>query len=265
MSLSSFIIRLIFLALPGILSSKLYRALVGKPTTKDWEDVLEIGLFSLVIYSLYGTGIAVLNWFGWVTGFPTALQAFSDETIPIPWGEIPIACVIGVFVALIAAYGHKFNVINRIGIKLRATRWYGDSDLWDMFFERPVAGWVYVRDHKRELVYLGWVDAYSDAGKERELILNNVSVFREGEGEIEGPIYTSPWMYISRDKYEWTIETTQSTTSQPSNEDKEEIIEQRREEQAQSRSRPRGEGNNSSPTTQNRSGEAEHETANPKT
>jgi hypothetical protein len=60
-SLSSFLIRIIFLALPGIVGSIIYRRLKGKSSLKDWEDVLEILLFSLLSYSLYGVGVAILN------------------------------------------------------------------------------------------------------------------------------------------------------------------------------------------------------------
>lgn len=55
MSLSSFLIRIIFLALPGIVGSILYRRLRGKSSLKDWEDVLEILLFSLSLFGFRET------------------------------------------------------------------------------------------------------------------------------------------------------------------------------------------------------------------
>lgn len=61
MSLSSFLIRIIFLALPGIISSVLYRKLRGRPVRKDWEDYVEIAIFSLASYALYGLGVFALN------------------------------------------------------------------------------------------------------------------------------------------------------------------------------------------------------------
>jgi hypothetical protein len=64
MTLSSFLIRIIFLALPGIVGSILYRKLKGKVSLKDWEDVLEILVFSLLSYALYGLGIEILNAIG---------------------------------------------------------------------------------------------------------------------------------------------------------------------------------------------------------
>jgi len=54
MSLSSFLIRIIFLALPGIIASIIYRKLIGRRVRKDWEDYVEIAIFSLLSYAFYG-------------------------------------------------------------------------------------------------------------------------------------------------------------------------------------------------------------------
>jgi hypothetical protein len=51
MNISAFVVRLLFLALPGILGARLYRALRGKRVQKDWEDFVEIALFSLLSYA----------------------------------------------------------------------------------------------------------------------------------------------------------------------------------------------------------------------
>ena len=60
MSLSSFLIRIILLVLPGIASSSLYRHLRGQRTRKDWEDYLEILVFSFLCYTIYG--LVVYAW-----------------------------------------------------------------------------------------------------------------------------------------------------------------------------------------------------------
>lgn len=57
MTLSAFVLRLLFLALPGILASKLYKKLRGRPTREYWETFIEIALFSFASYAItYGIG-----------------------------------------------------------------------------------------------------------------------------------------------------------------------------------------------------------------
>lgn len=52
MALSGFVIRILLLAIPGILGSKLYKKLRGRPVREMWEGALEIMIFSLAAYSL---------------------------------------------------------------------------------------------------------------------------------------------------------------------------------------------------------------------
>ena len=67
----------------------------------------------------------------------------------------------------------------------------------------PEYEWVIVRDHKINLLYFGWIQAYSDSYKERELLMGDVSVCDNESGEF---IYETEWLYFCRNKYDITIE-----------------------------------------------------------
>ena len=170
MTLSSFLIRIIFLALPGIVGSILYRKLKGKDSLKDWEDVLEILLFSLLSYALYGLGIEILNAIGWTNSTITAFQALFNETIPIAWREVLIASGTGVLLAFFASALYTHKTINRIGRFLRVTRRFGDEDVWNYFNNIREVNWVFVRDHKLDLIYFGWISVYSDSEKKENCL-----------------------------------------------------------------------------------------------
>ena len=62
--------------------------------------------------------------------------------------------------------------------------------------------WAFVRDHKLRLTYYGWIDVFSDAGAERELILTQVDVFDERSNHL----YSTPTLYICRAKEDVSIE-----------------------------------------------------------
>lgn len=202
MSLSSFLIRIIFLALPGIIGSAIYRKLRGKTNQKDWEDFREIALFSLLSYVFYGLGADLLNRIGGVWTF-TSLQAIFDERIPISYIEIIFASIIGIFLSFVATGIHTAYLINKIGRLIHVTRRFGDEDVWEFFVNNSMLGWVFVRDHKTNLTYFGWIQYFSDSEKERELLMRDVIVYSNSTGD---ELYQSRAIYFSRDRYDLTIE-----------------------------------------------------------
>jgi Family of unknown function (DUF6338) len=212
MNLSGSVIRIVVLALPGILSALLYWRLRGRTERKDWEDFLAIGVFSFFIYLGYGVGIWLLNFlilnrfFGFVLLPPTALEAITDDKLAIPWGEIPEATVIGLLLAVAWAFVERRKYIGRLGLKLKVSNRLGEKDVWETFFHLSEIGWVYVRDVKAGLTYYGWVHQYSDAEKQRELILKDVSVCKDVPGSGTVLLYETPLLYLSRDKHELSIE-----------------------------------------------------------
>lgn len=203
MALSSFVIRLIFLTIPGIVSVLLYRTLKGRPAQKDWEDILEIGVFSLLSYSLCGLFVDIINLTGWVRWEVSFFHALLDDTISLSWYEIYAATFVGVVLAFIAARLHTQNVVNRLGQWLHVSSMFGNKDVWDFFQKQYSSTWVFVRDHKLNLTYFGYILAYSDSEKERELILQEVDVYQTSDSKF---LYTTPTIYISRSRDDLSIE-----------------------------------------------------------
>ena len=208
MSLSSFLIRIILLVIPGIVSSLLYRTLRGRVSRKDWEDYLEILAFSFICYSVYGFLAYALSLLRPTDDAFAALRAFTNENVPIDKAvghAIIWASLVAIPIAFVASYVDSHKVINKIGQKLKATGRFGDEDVWDFFHHSPAikGNWVTVRDHKLKLNYLCWIQAYSDSGKERELLLRDVDVYNDITAEC---LYKTDVMYISRKSDELTIE-----------------------------------------------------------
>jgi hypothetical protein len=158
MDISSFLIRVIFPVIPGVVSSLLYRSLRGRIKRPNWEAYLEILVFSLINYCVAG----VFFWVFSEHGF-TALQALYDDKLPVDTQvvrEIVGSAIAGIPIAFVASYFDQYKVINRTGKWLRATRRFGDEDVWDYLHRSPNVIWVCVRDHKVDLAYYGWVEAY---------------------------------------------------------------------------------------------------------
>lgn len=208
MNLDSFLIRLVFLGLPGIVGSKLYRKLRGRRDQPAWEHFLEIALFSLLSYATYDYLSPWLPISSKGIEEPyTPLQALLHEDIPvawISWRQILCPSLIGIALAVTASYFDTYKLVTKLGRWVKATRRFGDEDVWDFFHNMPGVEWVFVRDHELDLVYFGWILAYSDSGKDRELILRDVDVYRNlGDAER---LYQCAVLYVSRDKHDLSIE-----------------------------------------------------------
>ncbi len=207
MTASGFLVRVIFLAVPGIVSYMLFRKLAGRTKCEKWEEWCKIVLFSLIIYGSYSLLVRLLAfYFKWGEGELVFFKAVLDEDVAIEWGEIIIASLIGVPVALLASAIQTYKLINLLGRFIRVTRRSGDEDVWDYFHnlpDTPEHEWVFVRDHKTGLVYFGFIRAYSESEKERELLLGDVDVYLTGKDEI---LYRRVLLFLCRDKDDLTIE-----------------------------------------------------------
>ena len=132
------------------------------------------------------------------------LRALFDSGIKISWLEIAGASFIGIILAFISAYAYNRKWWNRLGQQLHVTKKFGDEDVWNFFLDLPEsAKWVFVRDYKQDLVYYGWIKAFSESERKRELVLMDVQVF---SNSIPKALYEAAAIYISRESDEMSIE-----------------------------------------------------------
>ncbi len=205
MQIDMALIKLVLLAIPGIAASLLYGKLTGKKNRKAWHDLFEIVVFSLFAYGLLGLTYGAV---GLVLGRPVKVQffavLFAEEPQFTSWHEIAFASAIGIALSLVASLSYTRHWVNRLGYTLRVTKRSSDSDLWDSFNTDEDFRWVFVRDHKRDLVYFGWVQSFSESERERELILRDVNVYTNRQPA--GKLYHLEALYLAREKDDITIE-----------------------------------------------------------
>jgi hypothetical protein len=114
-----------------------------------------------------------------------------------------IASGIGVLLAFFASALYTNMTINRIGRFLKVTRRFGDEDVWNYFNNIREVNWVFVRDHKLDLIYFGWISVCSDSEKARELLMRDVRVYSNSTNDF---LYEVSLLYISREPFDLTIE-----------------------------------------------------------
>ena len=96
---------------------------------------------------------------------------------------------------------HKlhFRLFRFLGI----TNKFGELDVWGYLMNSNDVSWITVRDIENNLMYDGWIQAFSDNSKEAEVLLGDVQVYDNNSGEL---LYEVNSQYLSLDKAKIRIE-----------------------------------------------------------
>jgi hypothetical protein len=202
MNMSPLFIRVVFLAIPGIIAAQVYRILTGG-RKESLQYFIQILLFSILSYAFCDMGLFLLSRIGLFNPYASAFDPFFNGGNNLNGSVILSATVIGLVLALIASYVHTNKLINKLGSRFGATTRYGDQDVWTFLLNSSSVEWIYFRDHKYDLVYMGKVLVYSDTQEKRELLLEDVTVYSLSTSE---ELYSVEALYLSREDGDFTIE-----------------------------------------------------------
>lgn len=205
MEISEFAFKLLLLFFPGILCAYLIDQLTVHRPREAFFFLLQSFVCGMACYFTYWTGI---KWVKWV--FPTAtcpdvsfLRTLTDGQLPFSFKEIALVSILAIVMACVASVAARFKVLNRCARKMGLTKKSGELDVWGYLLNKPEVVWVTVRDHKNNLIYDGWVQSFSDDSQDAELLLRDVSVYKNGSGEC---LYQVGAVYLSRDREDISIE-----------------------------------------------------------
>jgi hypothetical protein len=201
MGVSEFTVRIAFIGLPGIIAYFISEKLIIRKSRSMYEATLRV-----FMYAIFAYGLLIL--FIWLAGEYTWI---IDEVF-IGKKQLSVPAVLGgttcgIIIAYLIAFSFHFSIENRFGQLIGSTRRFGDVDVWHFFNNAPMTaknnGYVYVRDHKQNIVYDGYILSYSDSDQERELVLANCKVYNNDSGKH---LYNCDYVYLARDRDDLTIE-----------------------------------------------------------
>jgi len=205
--MTQFTVTIMILGLPGLIIFFVTQKLIGKPERSTIEIIFLVFLYSILSYAFMGLIEGLFNLA--VDG------SFESKTLSIILSDQPTVeldvlfkgVVSGIILSYILSYGANYNAINWLGKKIFSTSRYGDQDVWHYFHNAPDEqkndGWVVVRDYKENLAYHCYISVWSDSGKERELVLSDVSVYTNDTSDY---LYETQHIYLSRNNDDINIE-----------------------------------------------------------
>ena len=204
MEFSELTIRLLLLFFPGIVCAFLVDTLTVHRPREPFFFILRAFLFGLGSYFAYW---GCLKLFSLACGRPTAgvifLHALTQKDAHISFREIVYATALAVILASVLTACSKFKLLHNTARRLKLTNKFGELDVWGFFFNAREIEWVTVRDHKNDLIYEGFVNAFSDDSRHAEVMLQHVSVYKNSTGEA---LYHVGAVYLSMKRDDICIE-----------------------------------------------------------
>ncbi len=164
MNISEFTLRLLLLFFPGIICACIVDALTVHRPRQPFFFMMQSFAMGLSSYFVYWLSCSVLNhWFFHSHSVRVGIcDALLDKTTAISFREVGFVTIVAVALGIFITLSRKFKLPFRLGHRMRITNKFGELDVWGYTLNLKEIHWVTIRDHKKDLIYDGWVQAFSD-------------------------------------------------------------------------------------------------------
>jgi hypothetical protein len=192
-----FFFQLVIIFVPGIIWERFDAQYGPNKSTQQWDILRRTFVFGLSAYVVTFCIYWAASFF--ITGLNFQVFQFKKDVAFLDGPSIKLifyASLVSVICALVSLYGNNYKLLTQLLQRIGATKRYGDEDVWDFTFNsgKPEVEYVHVRDFDKKITYAGWVEAFSETEKLRELRLRDVIVY-----DFEGnTLYETPRVYLAR-------------------------------------------------------------------
>jgi len=203
MELTEFTLRIILLFLPGIISFIIIDNLTIHKEIKVHQILIHSLLLGFLSYSFYYLTLQIINVCIAVDfGFAFS-EILLNKDAKLDFAELAVVTGISVLVGFLFSFLINYKVLYRIAHSLKISRKFGDSDVWSYIMNSKASEWIIIRDNQLDLMYEGWIQAFSEGSEKDELFLRDVKVFVNSSGD---ELYEIPGLYLPRKRENLAIE-----------------------------------------------------------
>lgn len=212
-----FFFQLVIVFIPGIIWERIDVQYGPASRPQQWDILRRTFVFGLASYVVTYGVYWVASFF--VSGLSFEIFHFKKDDEFLDANSVRLifsASVVAIACAVLWLYIGTYKLITRFFQFIGATKRYGDEDVWDYTFNagRAEVEYIHLRDFAKKLTYAGWVEAFSETEKQREVRLRDVIVY-----DFEGnQLFESPRMYLARKMDDIDIEFPYRTTVEQANE-----------------------------------------------
>jgi hypothetical protein len=193
------VFQLALIFFPGIIWALMHRAFCEKERGSEFYFILNCFVFGVATYVIT---FSLYDAFGHL--HPVA-RFFADGQTPasvFSFTDLLVTSGVAIVLGLLWTYGATYKPQYWFMQKIKASKKYGNEDVWDFTFNNPAAEYVNVRDFEKQLTYSGLVKAFSESGKMRELLISEAQIYNF-EGAL---LYEMPLVYLARSSDDIHIE-----------------------------------------------------------
>lgn len=197
MKVDFLIIQLAVIFLPGIMWAKIDFNYASKIKPSDKDFIIRSFVFGIltyfieyIVFKLFHQSFIFIN-----ISDSTSKESINSLINTRMTQEILWAMVISLVSSILWLYAANYKLLTRALQKIKATRKYGDEDVWDFVLNSSSkeVEFVNIRDFDRKVIFSGFVSVFSETDKTRELIISDVIVY-----DFDGiELYKTPRMYIA--------------------------------------------------------------------
>lgn len=217
MQLSELTIRLLLIFFPGIISSLIIDNLISHREREFKIFLLYSFILGLASYFILYIIISINNFLvilrglipSWKVSF---LNSLIDKKADINIKEVVIATLIAIILALLISALINYRLLHKFAKKLKISKRFGQLDVWSYVLDSPDIDWVIIRDLENDLMYQGWIEAFSDTYDTNELFIRDVKVYKNSTAE---ELYFMQGIYITKDKTNLIMEFPQIGNQTP--------------------------------------------------
>jgi hypothetical protein len=205
MNISEFAFNLLLLFFPGLICAFLVDQLTVHRPRENFFFIIQSFVLGLISYFSYWVLLrtASICFPGKVNSSLTFLRTLTNSNVLYSFKEIVYVTLCAIVIGLIGTAASNYKILNLFAQKIRITDKFGDLDVWGYFMNVKEIVYVTVRDHNNDLIFDGWIQAFSDDSKDAEIFLRDVTVYKNSTGK---KLYNVEAMYISRNRQDISIE-----------------------------------------------------------
>lgn len=203
MELSEFTFRIILIFVPGLISFLIIDKLTIHKEFKIHQIIIRSLILGFLCYFSYYLMLQVIKIVLKINIKFSFLQALVDKSSIINLKEIIFVTIISIPIGFLSTFLLNYKVIVRIAHRLKISNKFGDIDVWSYIMNSKMPEWVIIRDIENDLMYEGWIEAFSDSTGVDELFLRDVKVYKNSTAE---ECYEIPGLYLPRKRENLIIE-----------------------------------------------------------
>jgi hypothetical protein len=201
MQITELVWKLFLLLIPGVVATIMLIQITGDKKMSVFNFVINSALYGIASFLIMEFSISLFNiiktlfYPGHVIKWGLNLTIWNnlfDNNKEFNKIELVISYILSIPLGIFYGYFISRKLLNRLFKPLKLTNRYGDNDVWSFFLNSPNTQWVLVRDKLTNLTYFGNVRAYSDTSEKREILLNDVQVLQQTNGNT----YMIPILYF---------------------------------------------------------------------